>query len=349
VNFSGPGHTVANLVIVQVGAGGRVQLYLAAGTDVIADVSGYYTDSTAPEGSDGLFVALQPNRLTDTRNGGKPAAGSVTTLSPAGRAGIPSDGVGAVVLNATVTQPDTGGWLQLYPTGQGSPGASSNLNYTPFQTVANAAVVNLGNNRQISMYTPVSTHLLADVFGYFTAPTQNANPVLDGLTIAPKNTAAVYNRDSWQHWIDADNDCQDTRTEVLIAEATAPVTLAPDGCTVTSGNWVDPYSGITWTLPSDLDIDHLVPLKNANDSGGWAWTTDRKRDYANDLTYPGHLIAVQDNLNQSKGDKGPEEWRPPLATYACTYATEWTTVKKTWSLTVTQTEYDALAAMLTHC
>ena len=349
LNINSPAETVANLVMVPVGADGRVQLFLSVGVDVIADVAAYFTDSSAPADSAGLFVALQPTRLMDTRAGGKPAGGSITQLAPSGLGGVPTDGVSAVVLNATVTQPDAGGFLQLYPTGWSTPGASSNLNYPSAQTVANAAIIGLGDAKRISIYTPISTHFLADVFGYFTATTQGANPALDGLIIAPKNTSAAYDRNTWQHWIDADNDCQDTRTEVLIAEATGPITLSPNGCTVTAGTWIDPYTGTTWTQPSDLDVDHVVPLKNAHDSGGWTWGTDQKRLYANDLTYELHLIAVEDNLNQSKGDKGPEAWQPPLASYRCAYATEWVTIKRTWQLTVTQAEYDALAQMISTC
>lgn len=76
--------------------------------------------------------------------------------------------VRAVVLNATVTEPTGAGWLQLYATGRSKPGASSNLNFTSGRTVANSAIVSLGDSGLISFYSPVSTHLLADVFGYFT-------------------------------------------------------------------------------------------------------------------------------------------------------------------------------------
>jgi hypothetical protein len=93
----------------------------------------------------------------------------------------------------------------------------------------------------------------------------------------------------------------------------------------------------------------MVPLGNTHRSGGWAWDAATKHAYANDLTDDDHLIAVTDNVNQSKGDQGPEAWKPPYTGDWCRYATDWATIKKTWSLTVTQPEYDALASMLTTC
>ena len=105
----------------------------------------------------------------------------------------------------------------------------------------------------------------------------------------------------------------------------------------------------TVNAPGDLDVDHLVPLKNAHDSGGWAWNSARKEDYANYLGDPGHLIAVTSAANRSKGAKGPEEWRPSDEGYWCQYATDWTEVKFEWGLTMTQGEAEAVIAMLDTC
>lgn len=83
----------------------------------------------------------------------------------------------------------------------------------------------------------------------------------------------TYNRSDWGRWIDADHDCQDTRQEVLIRQSEVPVTFKTDKhCHVVSGKWTDPYTGEVITNASDLDIDHMVPLKEAHDSGGWQWT-----------------------------------------------------------------------------
>jgi hypothetical protein len=167
--------------------------------------------------------------------------------------------------------------------------------------------------------------------------------------IAPRNTTVPYNRDDYGDWIDADGDCQDTRAEVLIAESTVPVTLSGNGCTVVAGSWTSPYDGATWTAPADVDIDHLVALGNAHESGGWAWDAATKHAYANDLADAMHLIAVTDNVNQSKGDRAPEAWKPPLTSYWCAYATSWIDVKVRWHLSVTDAEYSSLQTMLATC
>jgi hypothetical protein len=165
--------------------------------------------------------------------------------------------------------------------------------------------------------------------------------------VMPTDPAAPleYNRADWPQWIDADGDCQDTRQEVLIQESLVPPSLDTRGCRVVAGRWQDEYTGIVYLDPSDLEIDHRVPLVNAHRSGGWAWDRSRKRDYANDLIDPEHLVAVGAATNRSKGDKGPEAWRPPLRERWCDYATAWRDIKQRWDLTTSADEARALREM----
>ena len=116
-----------------------------------------------------------------------------------------------------------------------------------------------------------------------------------------------------------------------------------------AGLWEGPYTGTAVEDPGDLDVDHMVPLENAHRSGGWQWSRERKRQYANYLGYENHLIATTSRANRSKGSRGPEEWRPPLEDYWCTYATDWVSIKNEWGLTVTEDEYVALSEMLATC
>lgn len=159
-----------------------------------------------------------------------------------------------------------------------------------------------------------------------------------------------YDRGEWRHWTDEDEDCQDARQEALIAESETPITYKSDEkCKVASGSWVGPYTGESFTDTGDLDIDHMVPLANAHRSGGWVWSKDKKRQYANDLSYDGHLVAVKESANRAKGSSGPEDWKPPEHAYWCRYATDWITIKNAWKLTATESEADALEEMLRTC
>ena len=157
----------------------------------------------------------------------------------------------------------------------------------------------------------------------------------------------AYDRKAWKHWIDEDRDCQNARHEVLIEESLSTVGFKTSkGCRVVSGSWNDPYSGRTITDASKLDIDHMVPLKEAHESGGHAWDVYRKREYANDLSEPNTLIAVDRGLNRQKGAGDPAEWLPPNQTYHEEYASAWVAVKLKWGLTADAKEIAALRSIL---
>jgi len=170
----GPGQTVPNLVVVKVGADGRVALgNTSTGTvQLIADVAGYYL-AGAPA-SAGAFAPLAPARVLDTRSGvggsGPVSPGGTMSLQVTGRGGVPATGVGAVVLNVTVTQPTSAGFVTAFPAGTAKPNAS-NLNYGPGQTVPNLVVVKVGVDGKVALAnTSTGTvQLVADVAGYFVA------------------------------------------------------------------------------------------------------------------------------------------------------------------------------------
>jgi hypothetical protein len=114
-----------------------------------------------------------------------------------------------------------------------------------------------------------------------------------------------YDRSLYRHWIEVEGTCRDVRTAVLIRDA-EPGTVFfadPGECRVGGGVWRDPYTGKFLSNPSAIDIDHMVPLKNAHESGGWAWDASRRQEYAKDLRYRWHLLAVSGWANRSKGDR----------------------------------------------
>ncbi|GAA3802972.1 MULTISPECIES: HNH endonuclease family protein [Amycolatopsis] len=172
-----------------------------------------------------------------------------------------------------------------------------------------------------------------------------ARSELAALTVQADGTSTGYSRDKFPHWDDQGGSCN-TREVVLKRDGTNVVT--DSSCAATSGTWKSPYDGATWTAASDVDIDHVVPLAAAWRTGASAWTTAKREAFANDLTNP-QLIAVTDNVNQAKGDKSPDEWKPPLTGYWCTYAKMWIDVKYEWQLTIDSAEKAALTEMLDRC
>ena len=120
-------------------------------------------------------------------------------------------------------------------------------------------------------------------------------------------------------------------------------------CRVATGRWWAPHLGHHLENPRHLDADHHVPLRNAHLSGGWAWDEERKEKYANYLGDPDHLIAISSRHNRSKGARGPEEWAPPYNSLWCDYATDWTSIKAKWDLTMATAEAETVTAMLTTC
>ncbi len=161
---------------------------------------------------------------------------------------------------------------------------------------------------------------------------------------------STYDRDDWSHWSDDDGDCQNIRHEVLQDETQEAVTFTTSSnCYVATGKWYGVYTGEYYYSASELDVDHFVPLKNAHDSGGYEWSLEKKKEYANYLEDSDHLIAVQSGANRSKGARGPEDWKPANTEYWCQYAYDWIRIKHTWGLTATQAEWDAIRFMIATC
>ncbi len=176
------GQTIANMVIVPVGASGQISLFnLNGSTHLIADVLGWF-----PAGS---VNGLTPTRLMDTRSDGDTADGlfrregavgpnTVKTLTVAGRGGVPTGATaGAVALNVTATEPTGNSFITVFPTGNTQPTAS-NLNVVPGQTVPNMVIVPLGTAGQINLYNQGgNTHLIVDVLAWFPSATASINGV----------------------------------------------------------------------------------------------------------------------------------------------------------------------------
>lgn len=156
-------------------------------------------------------------------------------------------------------------------------------------------------------------------------------------------TRTGYERTKFRLWVDADGDCRDTRDEVLAAESLVSVR----GCDVRVGKWRSYYDRQVTTRSSDFDIDHLVPLAEAWDSGARRWSGGTRQRYANDLGDSRSLVAVSASSNRSKSDQDPAQWQPRYD--KCTYVRQWVAVKTRWAMRVNAAEKQALLSRASHC
>jgi cytochrome c5 len=155
-----------------------------------------------------------------------------------------------------------------------------------------------------------------------------------------------YKRSLFIHWADLNGDGCDTREEILKRDSISKPQVDPYRCYVVAGDWVSPYDGAKLSDRGDVDIDHVVALKEAWDSGAWAWSESQRKAYANDMSDRRTLIAVTDRVNVSKSDKDPSNWMPPLRSYWCTYLGDWISVKARWGLSMDQSEFGRISNLL---
>lgn len=154
-------------------------------------------------------------------------------------------------------------------------------------------------------------------------------------------------------WADLDGDGCSTRNEILARDLTL-VSYQPgtNDCVVESGVLDDPYTATTIqfqrgeTTSQMVQIDHVVALADAWNSGAWQWDTEQRLQFSND---PLNLLAVDGDANQDKGAATFDQWVPANPDALCDYAERQVTVKYKWGLAVTRSEHDALARALSEC
>ena len=151
-------------------------------------------------------------------------------------------------------------------------------------------------------------------------------------------------------WTDEDGDCQNTRAEVLIQESLSVLGFrSSSNCVVDNGEWLDPYTNNLYYFASELDVDHVVPLYNAWQSGAYLWNNFKREEFANYMIFDDHLIAVDKYQNRQKGAKDPSEWMPANSDFHCEYVAIWIEIKYLWELTITSSEYKFLDTVISNC
>jgi hypothetical protein len=152
-------------------------------------------------------------------------------------------------------------------------------------------------------------------------------------------------------WADVDHNGCDTRNDILNRDLLGVTWRAgTHDCVVISGTLADPYTGSA--IPFEkakataVQIDHIVALGDAWQTGAQGWTAATREQFAND---PLNLLAVDGPQNESKSDSDAASWLPPNKSFRCSYVARQITVKAAYKLWVTGAEHDAMASVLAGC
>ena len=186
------------------------------------------------------------------------------------------------------------------------------------------------------------------------ASTKTAEAVLETLAVKGRAPKTGYERSQFgPAWSDVDRNGCDTRNDILYRDLTS-ITYKPGTreCVVLSGVLVDPYSGEKIAFERgvkssmDVQIDHVVALSNAWQTGAFKLSYDKRLAFAND---PMNLLAVKGRLNSQKGDGDAATWLPPLKSIRCAYVAQQIAVKAKYGLWVTPPEKAAMQSLLAKC
>jgi hypothetical protein len=182
------------------------------------------------------------------------------------------------------------------------------------------------------------------------APSDDALTVLNSLAVKGRAAKTGYTRAQFTHWSDLDRNGCDARNDTLKRDLTEVIYKAGTrDCKVISGLLLDPFSGKVITFSStksNIDIDHVVALSNAWQTGAAYFDKTKRQQIAND---PLNLLAVDFSLNRQKGDGDAATWLPPLKSYRCDYVARQIAVKAKYGLWVTQPEKGAIIKLLEKC
>ncbi len=159
--------------------------------------------------------------------------------------------------------------------------------------------------------------------------------------------AIKYNRQKhFGGWIKpVKGQCMNTRALVLTRDSHGPVD-SNNNCSVISGDWDDPYTDMSYYKASEIQIDHVVPLKNAYMTGAHNWDNLKRCLYANFLGNKFHLLPVSGHENERKGDRSPREYIPPNKQYTCQYLRNWLEIKYVWKLSLTPLEKNRIDQLI---
>ena len=177
---------------------------------------------------------------------------------------------------------------------------------------------------------------------------------LENLTVKGRAPKTGYDRGLFgSPWSDVDRNGCDTRNDILARDLAVKEFAGPqENCTIEKGVLIDPYSGeridfLRGQVTSlAVQIDHVISLSNAWQTGAFRWSAEKRRQFAND---PLNLLAVKGSLNAQKGDGDAATWLPPKKSYRCDFVARQIAVKRDYKLWVTKPEKSAMKRILNRC
>jgi hypothetical protein len=194
------------------------------------------------------------------------------------------------------------------------------------------------------------TLLLPEAASAVSVKKERATAIIETLAVKGRAAKTGYDRSSFSHSRDPDRNGCDARNDTLRRDLTNLVIKSDsNGCKVLGGVLADPYSGknIDFVFGASLvDIDHVVALSNAWQTGAFQFTSEIRLQFAND---PLNLLAVSASLNRQKGDGDAATWLPPTKSYRCQYVARQIAVKKKYGLWLTKPEKVAMSTLLAKC
>ena len=181
-----------------------------------------------------------------------------------------------------------------------------------------------------------------------------ASEAIVSLDVKGRAPKTGYERDLFgSPWSDIDRNGCDTRNDILLRDFTARTfDDSRDRCVILEGVLIDPYSGeridfVRGRVTSlAVQIDHVVSLSNAWQTGAFRWSDEKRKRFAND---PLNLLAVKGSLNAQKGDADAATWLPPRKSYRCAYVARQIAVKVSYGLWLTPPEKLAMERVLERC
>ncbi|MCX6425161.1 MAG: HNH endonuclease family protein [Actinobacteria bacterium] len=195
-----------------------------------------------------------------------------------------------------------------------------------------------------------ATLLIPEAASAVSVKKERATAIIETLAVKGRAAKTGYDRSSFSHWRDPDLNGCDARNDTLRRDLeNLVIKTDSNGCKVLGGVLPDPYSGknIDFVFGASLvDIDHVVALSNAWQTGAFQFTDEIRLQFAND---PLNLLAVSASLNRQKGDGDAATWLPPTKSYRCQYVARQIAVKKKYGLWLTKPEKVAMSTLLAKC